>query len=374
MSLTVTHLNADSTFLLTFRPAATPTASLPPSPGYSPVTFSILFDPWLVGQSTIISSRFSVTRHTVPACISSLRDLPSPPDLVIVSQDKPDHCHEETLRQLDSHDDHVKDGDSDSSSSKKTTPLILADPNAAKRIRSWKHFPPHRVQALERWHPDSRKKDNIRRFPIPASSPAGRPGEISLAFIPNKRDPTGVHTAVVITYRPPSTRSPLDDSPTNPPTSPASPGSLQQSVTSYTAAQDRTISVIYSPHGVSYSVLRPYASQHLVKEAALPLTLLLHSFDRVSNPWWLGGNISAGLPGGIDIARNLQTRCWIGAHDETKDSQGFVVPYVRLKSFTKEDVEALVGTEEKTEKGSKGVGKTDVVVLDVGENWSFEST
>ena len=115
MSLTVTHLNADSTFLLVFRPAAAPTAGFPPSPGYLPVAFSILLDPWLVGHSTVISSRFSVTRHTIPACVSSLRDLPSPPDLVIVSQDKPDHCHEETLRQLDPNGDGNNNGDGSSS-------------------------------------------------------------------------------------------------------------------------------------------------------------------------------------------------------------------------------------------------------------------
>ena len=64
--------------------------------------------------------------------------------------------------------------------------------------------------------------------------------------------------------------------------------------------REKTLSVIYSPHGVSYDVIRPYASSYLVSESALPLTALLHSFDCVENPWWLGGNISAGSPGGTD--------------------------------------------------------------------------
>ncbi|KAH0533842.1 hypothetical protein FGG08_007533 [Glutinoglossum americanum] len=370
MSLTVTHLNGDSTFLLTFRPAAQPNTAFPPSPGYSPVAFSILFDPWLAGDSTIFSRRFSTARRTVPACISSLRDLPSPPDLVIVSQDKPDHCSPETLRQLDPRGERGEDG---GGSSKKTT-LILADPNAAKRIRSWKHFSPGLVQAMERWEPDGKKENNIRRFSIPASSPLGQPGEVSIAFILNKRDLTGIHNAIGITYRPPSTRYPLGDPPITPPASPLlspsarSPASFQP-VTSYTASQDRTISVIYSPHGVSYPILQPYASHHLVKEAALPLTLLLHSFDRVSGPWWLGGNVTAGLPGGVDIARNLQTKCWISAHDEVKDLAGVVVPYMKMETFTKEEVEALVGTG--AEKG-RGRG-TEVVTLDAGQSWNYRS-
>ncbi|KAI9784294.1 MAG: hypothetical protein M1839_002355 [Geoglossum umbratile] len=365
MSLTVTHINADSTFLLTFRPAASTTApALPPSPGYPHDSFSILLDPWLVGESTIISSLFSVARLSVPACISSLRDLPSPPDLVIISQEKPDHCNEKTLRQLDPGS---KSGDSTPSK----TPLILAVPKAAKLIRSWKHFSPARVQVLERWDPGSSKENNIRCLPIPASSPLGRPGEVSIAFMPNKWDLSGLHNAIGITYRPPSTRHVLGDSPITPPASPLlSPASTTpfQTSTSYTAIQDRTISVIYAPHGVSYSVLRPYASQHLVKEAALPLTLLLHSFDRVQSPWWLGGNVSAGSPGGVEIARNLQTRCWISAHDEVKDLSGWVIPYMRTSVHTREEVEALVGMED-TEKG-RGI-RSEILVLDAGQNWSF---
>jgi Beta-lactamase superfamily domain len=364
MSLTVTHINADSTFLLVFRPAAAAAPAFPPSPGRSPGSFSILLDPWLVGESTIISSLFSVARHTTPACISSLRDLPSPPDLVLISQEKPDHCHEETLRQLDP-------GSKNSDNTLSKSPLILAEPNAAKRIRSWKHFSPDCVQALERWEPNSNKENNIRRLPIPASSPLGRPGEVSIAFIPNKWDLSGLHNAIGITYRPPSTRHALGDSSITPPASPLlSPASATplQTSTSYAAIQDRTISVIYSPHGVSYSLLQPYASQHLVKEAALPLTLLLHSFDRVQSPWWLGGNVSAGSPGGVEIARNLQTRCWISAHDEVKDLRGIVIPYMRTRVYTREEVEALVGMED-TEKG-RGI-KSEILILDAGQNWSF---
>lgn len=79
--------------------------------------------------------------------------------------------------------------------------------------------------------------------------------------------------------------------------------------------------------------------------AALPLTLLLHSFDRVENPWYLGGNVAAGLPGGIEIAQNLMARCWISAHDEDKDNKGLSVMSVKTRKYSKEEVRGLLRQE-----------------------------
>ena len=121
---------------------------------------------------------------------------------------------------------------------------------------------------------------------------------------------------------------------------------------------EKTLSLIYSPHGVSYDLIRPYASSHLVTSAALPLTALLHSFDRVQNPWWLGGNVNAGLPGGVEIAQNLMARCWISAHDEEKENSGLAVMKVATRKYNAEQVRELV---------ARSKGGTDVAVLDCGE-------
>jgi hypothetical protein len=120
------------------------------------------------------------------------------------------------------------------------------------------------------------------------------------------------------------------------------------------------MSIIFSPHGVDYPVIKPFAASHLVAESALPLTALLHGFDRVDNPWYLGGNISTGVPGGIQIAQSLQTRYWISAHDEDKDVGGVTASSIRKKKYTGEEVATLLQT-------GKGKATTDVVVLDVGE-------
>ena len=396
MSLSVKHLNGDSTFLLTFTPLDQSCVSF----GYSntPGTFTILVDPWICGPSKVWHPKFSISSHTVPSCIQHLSELP-PPNVVLISQDKPDHCHEETLRQLDPSLRHT---------------IILAQPAAAKKIRSWRYFDPSRVHALPTF--SDKRPNSIIHFHIPSSIAGANPGEVTIAYIPAKFDLTGLHNAIGITYRPPAicptfTPNPFASSfftssssnsafslplqgspyvnelPLTPPDSPDSPtsefssnhSSIQSSLfpysnmssvstyfsTSMPAAfnpNPKTLSVIYSPHGVTYSQVLPYATSHLVSAAALPLTLLLHAFDRVQNPWYLGGNISMGMPGGLEIARNLLAKCWISAHDEDKDKSGVSVAKLAISKYTVADVKRLVEMEG---RGAK-VG-LDVRILECGE-------
>lgn len=408
MSVTVKHLNGDTTFLLTFSPLEKekrPPSPPSPSPSWSCFpqssgTFSILVDPWLSGPSTMWHPKFLYSKHTVPSCIQNLCDIPEP-NVVLVSQEKPDHCHEATLRQLDP-------------SSTLTT--ILAEPAAAKRIRAMKHFNPSRIHALPVY--SDRRPESVIRFYIPPLTPGGTPGEATIAYISAKLDVAGLHNAIGITYRPPtaayppaqyfSPSTPLSPSgyisvfphahphtlPLTPPDTPnfhesmirpstspiqrprtspnprtslfsnrtssasstplSTPRSTFPSHTSTSSISsissafphvlsEKTLSIIYSPHGVSYPLLRSYASSHLVASAALPLTALLHSFDRVQNPWWLGGNINAGLPGGVEIAKNLMAKCWISAHDEDKENSGISVMKVATRKHTRSEVSEMVG-------------------------------
>lgn len=393
MSVTIKHLNADTSFLLTFSPVPSHHHSgcLP----QSLPTFSILVDPWLSGPSTMWHPKFLFSKHTGSSCVQHLSELPHP-NVVLVSQDKPDHCHEATLRQLDPAE---------------TRTTILAAPAATKKIRDMKHFDPATVHALPIY--SARKSDSVIRFYIPPLTHGGAPGEATLAFIPEKLDLSGLHNAVCITYRPPTTASalvpppiqfapPTPQTPSNffsstpnlhggtfPLTPPESPdlrrsgsshgtasttsipyspaladGPLHTPVSSISSnwskssthlAAAKTISLIYSPHGVSYQFLRPYASSHLVKCAALPVTALLHSFDRVQNPWWMGGNINSGLPGGVEIAKNLMVRCWISAHDEDKDNTGLSVIKAVTRKYHIDEVRSMVS------------GCTEVAALAVGE-------
>lgn len=67
------------------------------------------------------------------------------------------------------------------------------------------------------------------------------------------------------------------------------------------------------------------------------------------------------MPGGVEIAKKLMVKCWVGAHDEVKDNSGVSVMRVRTRRFEKVEVEEVVGSGTKVEK--LGVGAQ--VVLNV---------
>ena len=398
MSLKISHLNADATFLLIFSP---PFATLNDR-GTCPGSFTILLDPWLTGPCTILNKHFAQTIHNTPPSVQSIRDL-SPPDLVLLSQDKPDHCHAETLTQLPT--------DSDA--------LILGTPAAARKVRSWNHFSPENVQSLKRF--DERKEDTVYRIPIPPFSPNGAAGEVTVALLAPKHELTGLHNAIAFTYRPPSsplsikTGSYVNLPPTPPATPPPvsstsrrsmSPGrrptsrgstrlgrmsnvssstlNLTSTATPFSSMREKTLSVIFSPHGVPYKDVEQYATSHLLSASALPLTALFHSFDEISNPWYLGGRINIGSPGGLEIARRLFAKVWVGAHDEDKDNRGFGTRRTKVKKWRAQDVQSLLeqgddnpkrassGTLSGKSASSSGSAKlakrcgTNVVVLDAG--------
>lgn len=345
MSLTVKHLNSDASFLLTFEPIL----HTPFCAKRSPYAFTIVLDPWLYGESTIWHPRFSISTQKEAPCISSLADIPEP-DLVIISQDKTDHCHEATLKSLKPFGGKT---------------MILAGSASAKMIRSWKYFDPRKIVTLPKW--EDRQPSTLYRVHLPALDAGGTDGEVTIAFIPQKHDITGLHNAIGITYRPPTSTassmfSPISQIyPLTPPDSPNSsyPSSIHRTL--------RNLSVIFAPHGCAYNKsIKPYAQSHLISEACLPLTALLHGFDRATNAWYMGGNICAGFPGGQEIAQSLLARYWISAHDGDKETRGFASRKLVTQHYEKEEIaEAVSPRSEKFPDRRIG---TEVVVLGVGED------
>lgn len=345
MSLTVKHLNTDASFLLTFEPIP----DFPPTSGHTPNSFTILLDPWIVGPSHIFHPSFSVSRHKVESCVKSLTELPEV-DLVIISQDKSDHCHKETLTQLPG-------------TGGKT--LILAEPSAAKLIRSWKHFDTSKVISLKKWE-DPRadtadklneiKSPTIFRIPLDRLSPYGTPGEVTITLLAQNPDLTRLHTAIGITYRAPSSGTSYELTP---------PSSSHSATIPTKILEDRALSVIHAPHGISYKTIRGWASAHLLQTRALPLTALLHCFDVISNPWYLGGNICSGFPTGRLIAENLCAKVWISAHDGEKDTTGVASLRLKQQKFEREHVESIISP--RSEKFPERKIGTEAVVLDAGE-------
>ncbi|KAJ9634735.1 hypothetical protein H2204_006184 [Knufia peltigerae] len=183
MSVTVKHLNADSTFLLLFSPEANPS---PAELTFAGGAFSVLIDPWLKGPSIVTAPWFARTEHTVPSAIRHLSEIEEP-DVVVVSQKKTDHCHKETLLQL----------------RPEARTVIAAEPAAAKVIKSWAHFDPHKVHGLLKYDPKV-KFGRSFRLSIPPLGAEGFPGEVNISFVPAKNYMTGLHNAFGITYQPPT--------------------------------------------------------------------------------------------------------------------------------------------------------------------------
>ena len=83
----------------------------------------------------------------------------------------------------------------------------------------------------------------------------------------------------------------------------------------------------------------------------------------------MGGNVNAGLPGGVEIVKNLMARCWIGAHDEDKENSGVSVLKIRMKKYSPGEVRELVSREW----SGGGGGGCDVRTLDCGEELVMKS-
>ncbi|EWC48949.1 hypothetical protein DRE_00254 [Drechslerella stenobrocha 248] len=138
MPISLRHLTADSTWLITLTSPQSP-------PSHKP--YIILVDPWIEGPSPVWHPKFALNHHTVPSSVSNLSELSSPPDLLLISQTKTDHCNELTCRQLP-----------------KAGIQVYAVPGADSIIRGWKHFDPANVHRLRPF--TSRKTGRVSRIPI----------------------------------------------------------------------------------------------------------------------------------------------------------------------------------------------------------------
>jgi hypothetical protein len=376
MAMNVKPLNADTTFLIDFIPSFAP----PQASARFPGSFTILIDPWVTGSSSVWKESFQISHHTTSPCISSLRDIPEP-DLIIISQDKPDHCHKQTLCTLPA-DSKIH---------------ILATPVAAKLIKSWKYFTHATIGTMQPYN--SKIESSVIRISIPGYSLTSQGGEVTVSYMPQKMDPTRLHNAIGLTYRAPSSKTNsvngsvvnllnLPPSPQDSPMAgvfseptvdqdnffmaPDSPMELGGDLPAFPPCE-KTISVLYSPHGVSYTAVESYASSFLAKESALPLTALFHSINTEENPWLMGGIVAAGYPGGADIVRNMGARFWISAHDEVKDNRGWSVTWIKSTVYSAEEAQQKLNEEKKSiashqqGKPGKGNDRTQIVRLDVGE-------
>ncbi|KAF4124043.1 L-ascorbate metabolism protein UlaG, beta-lactamase superfamily [Geosmithia morbida] len=282
MAVSIKQLNRSSSFLLTFEPVGADAL-----PFAQP--FRILLD---------------------PECTQAESDIPAP-DAIILSHDT---CSDVTLRRLSTDET-----------------IVLAAPHVARKIRSRGYVDAERVQDLTPWGQQRlAARDSSTRLAVRSVQPGGEPGEITVSLITSglrrggggsSSSSSSTRTALGITYRPPRPFSPPPMRHTCPaifkplpPTPPVTPSSCS-TISLPSVVRNRVLSVVYAPHGIEYSSVQPYATSHLVSEAALPLTALIHPFDDVDRPmrWGWGRGRGRGCPRSLGVDTGLPTAVTLGA-------------------------------------------------------------
>lgn len=170
---------------------------------------------------------------------------------------------------------------------------VFATHKAAELIRSWKHFKEVRDMALFGSGTDWRMTS---RVPLPSW--------LGIARLVTPGDALYFHSAIVICFQ----------------------------------VSDKAESVIYTPHGVEAATFSTLSSADpFVQNLAF-----LHGLHDVSI--WLTKQLNLGAFNAVQAARLLQSRYWVGTHDEVKKGGGILAPFLRRKAWDLTDVWSREGS------------------------------
>lgn len=323
----LTHLNADTTWLLSLP---CPEAKNPRGRAY----FHILIDPWLKGGQSDVAGWFSQQWHVERSCVENYSELESliadlervaepsrakepetrGADLVLVSHEFTDHMHQDTLLDVDS-----------------SVP-VLATAKAASIMRGWKHFA--NVGEIKRFDGNWRTSSLSR---LAVGSREDWVGVSRVAYAGS--DLLYYHSAIMITF--PS------------------------------FANTGVQGVIYTPHGISPQDLSPVSSAN----PKIETLALLHGLQDIALP--MGAQLNRGAHNGLQVQRMLESKYWIGTHDEVKKGGGIVSWFLRRKRITlKEAMEKESNGHTKGVLGEEGheseLGEVTFVDLAVGQSLVLE--
>ncbi|KAI9817209.1 MAG: hypothetical protein M1827_001322 [Pycnora praestabilis] len=311
----LTHLNADTTWLLQIP---YPTEEAPVGRPY----YSIVIDPWLVGGQSDVAGWFSQQWHaseSIVKTISEVEDLISEVqeiasvadvrhssktkqrhhngktwtsciDAVIVSHEFSDHCHKDTLLEVN-----------------REVP-VYATKKAAALIRSWSHFT--LVHETPSFHGVGADWRNTSINPLPTWLGVAR-----IAY--GGPDLLYYHSAILLTFN-----------------------TLSSPVSEMTGGNAAAEAVIYTPHGIDPELLHDLPTA----DPPIQCLALLHGLHDIS----IGSQLNLGAHNGLKAQRLLKAKHWVGTHDEVKRGGGLVSFFLNRKVLTLQ--EAL--TQEKEEKGS----------------------
>ncbi|KAJ8066104.1 hypothetical protein OCU04_005195 [Sclerotinia nivalis] len=319
----VTHLNADTTWLLSIP--FPPTAYNPFSRSY----YHILIDPWLRGGQSDVAAFFSQQWHANPSSVQSINEVEevikgieevahkkgvvgdgSWIDAVVVSHEFTDHMHKETLLEIPS-----------------TVPVFAAS-KAAAAITSWVHF--DHVEEIPRFDGDWREASSEHLPDWVGISRVAKAGVDLLYY----------HSAVMITFSIYAEDNTLNED----------------------ASEETPEAVIYTPHGIDPGDLTVVGNA----QPRIRTLALLHGLQDISLP---RAQLNKGAHNGLKVQRLLNAKYWLGTHDEVKTGGGIVSWFLNRKVVTlKEALE-----REVMENGDTGdVEKVgDIKFLEVGNGESL---
>ena len=326
----LTHLNADSTWLIQLpRPEASNSKR---RRSY----FNILIDPWLSGPQSDVASWFSTQYHAIAPSVSTIAELedllfdleilaepPSPRrrngfqrdsssfiDVVAISHEFTDHCHQATLTEINP-----------------SVPVIASE-KAAGLIRSWEHFDhvsttPMFLAGMADW-----RKTSIT--PLPAW--------VGISRIISPGNALYYHSAIMIAF----------DS------------NIQGAREEQTAQDSQAEAIIYTPHGIKADDL-----VHLQKAVPAISTLaLLHGLHDVGLR--MMQQLNLGATNGLRAQRICKAKYWVATHDEVKRGNGLIAPFVRRAVLTIKDVLEKEGNGRSETEGMNFVelGNGETIVLE----------
>lgn len=318
------HLNADTTWLLQLPYPSSK------SPQRGRRRYNILLDPWLTGPQSDVASWFSTQWHIIPANpVGNMDELnillkeleassvdngeeegrkepKSFIDVVAISHEFTDHCHQATLLELP-----------------KSTPVVAAD-KAADLIRSWKHF--NNVVTTPGFNPAHLPKrggssnSNTKEWKEQISN-GSLPDWLAIGRVIEEGNSLYYHSAIAIIF--------------------------QLSVNDVAAE-----AVLYSPHGISPTPLLP------LRESSIETIAMLHGLHDVKIR--MTAQLNLGAHNGIQAVKACGAKYWIATHDEVKKGGGFISFLLRRKEYTlKEAVEDDKRYSKDGEDGTENGGREE---------------
>ena len=337
----LTHLNADTSWLIAIP--YPPCSQRPHGRSF----FNILVDPWFSGPQSDVASWFSTQSHSISSCIQTVAELEerlcdieelaeevsnegsnpgeivktesskSYVDVVVVSHEFTDHCHQATLLEV------------------ATTVPVFATDKAASLIKSWRHFAV--VHATPAFSTSSSDWRQTSIEPLPAW--------LGISRVVTQGNALYYHSALLFAFD--------------------SQGHGGKNASMDSDSDSAAEAIIYSPHGIVADDLRPLSTaQPRVRTLAL-----LHGLHDVKIKFT--AQLNLGAHNGLRTQRICKAKYWVGTHDEVKKGGGLVSALLRRSIFTIQD--AVKREESQTghvPKNSPLAGIEDVnfVELQSGES------